>query len=295
MISFKTRYLGIGLLFLTLATPSLALQPSLNFSPSSKTVEKNETFTIDILLDTAGYDVGGTGAKISYDPNKLSVTKIDSQPIFADYPALIIDDANGTLTISGISASLNDLYNGRDTFATIWFLAKNSGETTAGFNFQPGSTTDSNIAVTFGNGDILAAVNQLKITIQESSGQGGGGDSLASPSPEPSPIPDNNLNNLINRLFTSVGLPAPFANQTNSTTGRPETNLTADQPLTQQAPITDPDQTQPVNPKVPYVSPRAKPTLKEWITLPEVYLTITGISILAGSFWFWRFKLPHSI
>lgn len=290
MINFKAGLLITGLFFPLMASPATAAQPSLNFSPSAKTVEQNETFTIDVLLDTAGYDVGGAGAKINYDPAKLSVTKIVPGTIFADYPALIIDSTGGKLTISGISASLNQLYNGRGVLATIWLKTKNSGETTADFNFQPGSTTDSNIAVTFGNGDILAAVNQLRITVQASGQNGGTGEEESLPSPPPpGPAPANNLGGWINRWFAALDLPAPFPDQS-SRAGRPEAELDADQPLTQQAPITDPDQSQPENSDTNYVS-QAKPTLRQWLVLPEVYLTAAGISSLAAGYVFFRFKI----
>jgi hypothetical protein len=138
---------------------------SLGFSPLEVYVNEGETFTVDIVVDTAGEDVGGVGAKLSYDPSKISVLSVEKGTIFSEYPALTSDDVKGKIYISGIVSSANDLYEGKGVLATIEVLAKSEGSTLMIFEYEEGSTRDSNIAVMYGTGDILGEVNNLRIAI----------------------------------------------------------------------------------------------------------------------------------
>jgi hypothetical protein len=139
--------------------------PSLSFSPLEILVDQGDTFTIEIVVDTAGEDVGGVGAKLAYDPSKISVLSVEQGSIFSEYPALTSDDVRGKIYVSGIVSSANDLYVGRGVLATIEMLAKSEGSTFMIFEYEEGSTRDSNIAVMYGNGDILKEVNNLRIAI----------------------------------------------------------------------------------------------------------------------------------
>lgn len=191
-----------------------AAEPGLYFSPSSLTVSKGNTFTTNIILDTEENKVGGAGAKIIFNSDILEVDSITSGAIFDDYPSTTFDNSQGKITISGISSSPNNLYVGRGTFASITFRAKATGNTTVLFDFTPGSTTDSNIAVSFGNGDILNAVGTLSITVEDS---GIGNISLPSPT----------STHLVYQPIRPTSIPLdPYA------------------PIISQVPITDPNQKQ---------------------------------------------------
>lgn len=291
MTCFKFKLLLTLLGFFYFAPIAEAGQPSLKFSPSTATIKQYEEFSVDILLDTAGYDVGGAGAKINFDHDRLSINEIIPGQIFADYPALIIDNNNGRLTISGVSASYADLFNGQKVLATIRLTANKSGEAVADFIFQPGSTIDSNVAVTFGNGDILAEVNNLKLDIQESSG----GFENLSYAPSPSPNIDasqNGLVKLINRLFAGVNLPIPFPEENTSRQGRPNVNLDPENPLPRMAPVSDPIQIQPVNSKVEYTSSPDNSKWQQILISPEFYLPAAGILLLI-SFLIWQHKFNN--
>jgi hypothetical protein len=152
--------------FLTRVQPVFAVEPSLLFSPETENVKSGETFDIDLLIDTAGQQVGGVDAVVKYNPSLLSGASIQTTGVFNDYPATIINNQDGQINISGIVNSINNLYAGRDTFAVITFKAVSQGTAIVNFHYLPGSTRDSNIAVTFGSGDILNRVNSLTVSIQ---------------------------------------------------------------------------------------------------------------------------------
>ncbi len=140
--------------------------PSLLFSPSQVTSIANSTFTVSIIVDTAGQSVNGAGAKITFDPAYLQGVSIQPGTIFPNYATTSIDNTSGKIIISAISNSLDDTFTGLDSLATITFRVIKTGLTNANFVFTPGSTTDSNLAVTTGNGDILERVNTLQIVPQ---------------------------------------------------------------------------------------------------------------------------------
>jgi hypothetical protein len=247
------------LLSVGLTKAKAAASPSLNFSPANTTVNAGETFLMDILLDTAGRNAGGAGAKVNFNPNQLKAIEIIPGDIFADYPAAVIDNDNGRLTISGIAASSQNLFTGVGVFARINFTALTPGPANLNFEFQPGSTTDSNIATMEPPGDILAQVNQSTITINQA---GSGFDGTETDQDGNNNEPDNQ-----DSYFTEAATPAekdsggtlekwwktittnlPWIEETvtSARNGRPESiNLDPLKPLPRQQAITDTSQTQP--------------------------------------------------
>jgi len=248
MISCKNFSLALGIILLT-AEPAMAAKPSLQFSPAETVITENQTLKITVEMDTAGFDAGGAGAKIIFDPNYLKATQITPGPIFTDYPALITDNIGGRLTISGISAAINNLYNGRGNFAEIKFLALKTGTTEISFEFEPENTTDSNIAVTFGNGDVLAQVNQAKITINPQGDDGPTDDDEAAADEPQADQSKMTLGKMIDNWIKTVKLQFQlFFPDQNSRLGRPESNISsATSPIVRQTPITDPISKQPEN------------------------------------------------
>ncbi len=160
-------FLSISIIFLN-STKILAQNdlPSLLIEPTQINSIVNDTFTVDLIIDTANQEVAGVGAELFYNQNNLEVTKIDTYPIFDSYPNASYDNTKGTISISGIEDPTSQvLYNGKDRFATITFLSKSVGQSTIKFNYLPNNTRDSNIAVTYGTGDILAYTNSLIVSI----------------------------------------------------------------------------------------------------------------------------------
>lgn len=138
--------------------------PKLSFVPSELKASIGTTFTVALQIDTAGQAASGVGAKIIFDPAYLQGVSIDQGTTFPNYSTTTIDNTTGRMIISAITSSYYDTFTGVDTFASVTFKVIKNGPTTVKFDFVPGSTTDSNIAVTTGNGDILSAVNSLKIS-----------------------------------------------------------------------------------------------------------------------------------
>jgi len=243
---------AIALSILLFASPVKAVEPSLTFSPSVLNVQGDSEIIASVILNTGGQGVSGAGVRINFDPYYLSAIRIHPSDIFADYPASIIDNEHGKITISGIASSPTDLYNGEGTFADIVFRPYHSGTSKVNFIFTPGDTTDSNIAVMTGNGDILSSVNELTVNITAANG---GGASTEIPTPTPTSNDStiisliNSQNETIKRIASTLGL-SKIADQ--YATARPgRTAITEDEsdplaPLVRQDPITDPSTTQPI-------------------------------------------------
>ena len=140
----------------------------LSFNPGSIKSANGETFVVEIMVNTGGSDVGGVGAKINFDPSMLQVLSITPGNLFGDYPIATIDNSLGKLSISGIVSSANNLYNGAGVFAQIEVKVIGTKSTQMVFDFTPGQTRDSNVAVTYGNGDALASVGSLQVLIDNS-------------------------------------------------------------------------------------------------------------------------------
>lgn len=149
--------------------PIAAADPSLLFDPNQIKTTLGEVFTVSIKVDTGGYESGGVGSIIIYDPYMFAATTIQTGQIFTDYPMSSINNEKGKITISGIAASTEHLFSGSGEFAKVTFKPIQIGQSEINFAFQPGLTTDSNIAVTFGNGDILTKINKIEITTLPSS------------------------------------------------------------------------------------------------------------------------------
>jgi hypothetical protein len=105
------------------------------------------------------------GAKILFKNEDLKVITVKPGVIFGDYPTVAFSNEEGKIIISGVASSVNDFFSGQGIFATITFQATSPGESVIEYIFEPGSTTDSNVAVTYGSGDILARVNKVGVSV----------------------------------------------------------------------------------------------------------------------------------
>lgn len=145
--------------------------PSILFTPEQVTQAVGTEFSTELSINTQGNQVGGVGAKVRFDPMLLEVTRVETLPLFPDYPASSFDNVKGTVTISGIVRSKEELYTGTASFAKVYWKAKKAGLTTIQLLYEPNSTKDSNIAVLYGNGDILEKVNSVSVEITGGSDQ----------------------------------------------------------------------------------------------------------------------------
>lgn len=238
MIRFN-KFITLFLVFLALSvTRVFADDPSLTFSPSSVTPTLNQEFTIKIVLNSAGQNVSGAGAKLTYDQNYLRAVSIIPGTIFADYPSEIIDNRNGHVTISGIVASPKVFFNGESTFAEITFLPTKVGSTSVTFLYSPGSTTDSNIAVMTGTGDILRSINHLSVTTQNPGTAATSVSVISTPAPTPASV-TSFFKGLINKIILFFN-PNAKDKLASARDGRQSVqNIDPEAPLTRQLPNTD--------------------------------------------------------
>jgi len=212
---------------------SHAVGPSLTFDPNTVSIDK--AFEVNIMIDTDGNEIGGAGARIVYDTNKLHVLSVKEftgdGAIFGDFPLATFDNNTGKAALSGIVSSANDLYTGRGVFGSITFLPISKGETEVKFEFTPGSTTDSNLAVTYEPGDILNEVGVLSVNIT-----GSRDETTITPTPLPtgaSLLDTAKKVSFIDKILEAIGLKP-----------KDEEILDPYGPITAQAPKTDPNQKQ---------------------------------------------------
>ena len=140
---------------------------SLRFSPERAQVTLGQSVPTQIMIDTKGQPIGGAGVKLLYDPQEVVIENIQIGSIFADYPVVAYDNNQGRATISGISADINSLFQGSAVFAIVTWKPVSLSGGLVRFDYQPGGTRDSNLAVTTGTGDILSEVNTLQIQVAQ--------------------------------------------------------------------------------------------------------------------------------
>ncbi len=112
---------------------------SLQFSPATKTVTNNQTFTIDVTINTDGQNAMGANATVIYTPADLSVVSIENGSFFPDFTAPF---DNGLIEIRGYFSAANGGKSGTGSLAKITFKAtKASGTSDVGFRCTANSTS----------------------------------------------------------------------------------------------------------------------------------------------------------
>src|SRR3989344_2884763 len=193
--------------YFLLFTPSMVLAASLSLSPASGTFNKNCSFNLDVVVDTAGAETDGTDAILMYDSSRFSAQKITNGSVYPDFPGNNISESSGKITISGL-ASVASPFSGKGTLATISFNVKENatiGVTQAKFDFDPNDkakTTDSNVVQRGTVVDVLNSVVDGSYTVGTgacgttpvvSSPKPQGGTVVSTPSASPKPLPPQTL------------------------------------------------------------------------------------------------------
>ncbi len=160
------------LIFFLLLTGCYLLVPSpawaaasLSFSPASKTVGLNETFSVNVILNTGGSETDATDAIINYDNYKLEVVSATLGSLYAN--KLSEDTSTAGKVIFRATSTSDQSYNGTGTFATISFRTIAEGTANVYFQFTSGSTTDCNVA--YQGSDLLGSVSNASYTVSSSS------------------------------------------------------------------------------------------------------------------------------
>ena len=136
------------------------------FENSAITVKTGEVFSTPVYIDTAGSQAAGADALVNYNPVFLQVESVSPGFIFDDYPLAANNAEQAVVSLSGISGSPDELFEGSGVLGTITWRTLKSGVTDLTIEHELGNTTDSNIAVTFGNGDALGSVGSATVTIE---------------------------------------------------------------------------------------------------------------------------------
>jgi hypothetical protein len=139
---------------LTVTVPKI-LTSVISLDPQTKTVSLGDTFAANIVLDTGGGQIDGVDIyALHYDPTILSViddlpnqkgTQIQPGNVFPYNAANIVDSSTGTIKFSQVAAG-GTTYTGKGTVATIHFKAIGAGTTYLKFDFNKGSTVQTNAA-----------------------------------------------------------------------------------------------------------------------------------------------------
>lgn len=133
-----------------LASPAYSFAATLSLTPSTSTMNRGCSFSLNVDLDATGVQTDGTDAILRYDPTRFTATSIASGTIYPDYPGNSIDTQTGKINISGL-ASPDQAFSSKGTLATVNFIALQgapTGTTQITFDFDPNDktkTTDSNI------------------------------------------------------------------------------------------------------------------------------------------------------
>lgn len=138
----------------TAATPKYTA--SLLLSPSNGTVPVGELLEVSVLLETGEAKVDGADTILRYNPTMLRVVELKRGGLFGEYIQEEVDETGGRIRLSGLTF---DPQPKTGTFGTILFEPLKEGTTTVFFEFTPGSTKDSNVALSGAAGvDILKEV-----------------------------------------------------------------------------------------------------------------------------------------
>lgn len=130
---------------------------------STKVVHQvGDEIKIDLFLDTATHDILGMDAIINYPEDLLEITSIDTLDTFDNYPIALAE--NGQIKISGLK-EIDKFVNGTFKIATITVKTIAAGEANLEFDFEPMSSTDSNVVTTDFSVDLLGFANGLTLTI----------------------------------------------------------------------------------------------------------------------------------
>jgi len=148
---------------------------TLVLSPTSNMIGVNQTFQVNINLNTSGAPIDGVDVfSLRYNPSILQVvdsnTNVSGVQIAPGnlLPVTVTNTADntaGTIQFSQ-AASGGTNFTGSGVLATITFRGANGGSSNVTIDFTPGATTDSNIS--FQGADRLGSVTNASFTVDSS-------------------------------------------------------------------------------------------------------------------------------
>ncbi len=128
----------------------------------------NDSQWVDLMVNSQGNQVAGVDVVLSYDPTVLQYQTSQWDSLFANQPSFTVDQQAGKIYISGV-ANQGAPFNGVGRMARLQFLVLQEAVTNVSFDWELGSTLDSNIvSYTQTNTDLLTTQPEsLTITIGE--------------------------------------------------------------------------------------------------------------------------------
>src|SRR3989344_3240732 len=161
------------LLVVSIKDNALAAGINLSVSPATSTVVNGQTFTANIVLDTAGVNIDGVDVySLHYNPailqiqdanNSLAGVQITPGTLLPLTLANSVNTSNGTMQFSQVTAG-GSTFAGAGVLASISFKAIANGTSAITIDFSPtGGIADSNVA---GGGiDKLGSVTNASYTV----------------------------------------------------------------------------------------------------------------------------------
>ena len=150
---------------------------TMGLEPSSGTYQVDQTFDVNIVVNTGNRDTDAATAVLNFDSNYLDVVDADSTRAGTQitpgtiYPNMMTNNVNGNkIVFEGSIDLIADPivpFNGTGTFATIKFLAKQSGTTSVTFGYVEDSRDmDSSQIISHDGDTILAQPANATYTIE---------------------------------------------------------------------------------------------------------------------------------
>lgn len=147
-------------------------EANLSLQTASTAVKVGDTFSVDMVLDTAGMPIDAVDIfSLHYDPKVLQVVDDNSavagvqitpgKILTANGPNMV-DAKAGTIKL-GQAAVGGTNYTGKGVLATIHFKALAAGNSDLKFDFALGNTIDTNAA--YNGKDQLSSVSNLMINV----------------------------------------------------------------------------------------------------------------------------------
>lgn len=147
--------------------PALDYPGTMGFEPSTLNIKKGQDATVSIFIDsTKGKMISGIDTILSFDPSRISVTKITPSSYFKNYPLQKIDNNGGTVKILAYEASNPVALSVSTPVLNLTLTALKVGQTKMEINFRKGMTNLSNLVEKDTNRSILGNTVPVEIIIE---------------------------------------------------------------------------------------------------------------------------------
>jgi len=155
----KTILLTLILVGFLFVSPLRAAEPAFSLYPAGGVVtNKDNGFTVDVMINSAGEKLVSARFVITYDPTYLKLKKAEkNNALFAQWPEdeASIDNTNGVVMLTGFSQSGTDtLYTtvgDSDVMARLSFEVLKLGKTTLDWEFSGSDDDFKSVMLTDGS------------------------------------------------------------------------------------------------------------------------------------------------